>query len=203
MTDARRRRIVQASVWIAPLMLVAILRPWTVRPLEENKPAVFEPETFAASAWPRLMREAAESATDVADVVMPNGSPAKARFVKGIGVVEGVDRQSRVGVILVQVKGSKPAMVAMQIGPVIRGTALRDAASFIHFSDFTNQFEYAGAANALNDYALRTVIAPLPLDTLQGRTMVFTGAAGKSASREDGAIEITPVHLEVVNGRAK
>jgi predicted lipoprotein len=202
-TDARRRRIVQVSVWIAPLMLVAILRPWTVRPLEENKPAVFEPETFAASAWPRLMREAAESATDVADVVTPDGSPAKARFVKGIGVVEGVDRQSRVGVIRVQVKGSKVAMVAMQIGPVIRGTALRDAASFIHFSDFTNQFEYAGAANALNDYALRTVIAPLPIDTLQGRTMVFTGAAGKSASREDGAIEITPVHLEVVNGSAK
>jgi predicted lipoprotein len=198
-TDARQRRIVQASVWIAPVLLIAILRPWTVRPLEQDKPAVFEPETFAASTWPRLRREASESATDVADLVMPDRSPAKARFVKGIGVVEGIDRQSRVGIIRVQVRGSKPAMVALQIGPVIRGTVLRDAASFIHFSDFTNQFDYAGAANALNDYALRTVITPLPIDVLQGRTIAFTGAAGKSVSREDGAIEITPVHLELVN----
>jgi predicted lipoprotein len=198
-TDARRRRIVQASLWIAPVALVAILRPWTVVPLEGNKPAVFAPETFAASTWPRLVREASENATDVAEIVMADGSPTKARFVKGTGVVEGVDRQSRVGVMRVQVKGSRPVKIAMQIGPVIRGTALRDASSFIHFSDFTNQFEYAGAANALNDYALRTIIAPLPIDTLQGRTIVFTGAIGKSALREDGAIEITPVHLEFIS----
>lgn len=203
MTDARRRRIVRASLWIAPVALVAILRPWTVVPLEGNKPAVFEPETFAASTWPRLVREASDNATDVAEIVMPDGSPTKPRFVKGIGVVEGVDRQSRVGVMRVQVKGSRPVKIAMQIGPVIRGTALRDASTFIHFSDFTNQFEYAGASNALNEYALRTVIAPLPFDTLQGRTIMFTGAIGKSAPREDGAIEITPVHLVFVSGEVK
>ena len=202
-TDARRRRLVQVSAWIVPALIVAILRPWTVRPLKENKPAVFEPETFAASTWPRLTREASDNATDVADVVMPDGSPMKARFVKGTGVVVAVDRQSRVGVMRVQVRGSKPVMVAMQIGPVLRGTALRDAASFIHFSDFINQFDYAGAANALNDYALRTVIAPLSIDTLQGRTIMFTGAVSKSASRDDGAIEITPVHLELANGSGK
>jgi predicted lipoprotein len=202
-TDVRRRRVVQAVLWIAPVALVAILRPWTVVPIEGNKPAAFAAEMFAASTWPRLMREASESATDVIDVVMPDGSPTKPRFVKGTGVVEGIDRQSRVGVMRVQVSGSKPAKVAILIGPVIRGTALRDASSFIHFSDFTNQFDYAGAANALNDYVLRTVVAPLPIDTLQGRTVVFTGAMSKSATREDGAIEVTPVQVEVVNGTAK
>jgi len=203
MTAARRRRTVQVILWIAPVAIVAILRPWTVVPLESNKPAVFEAETFAASTWPKLMHEASESATDVADVVMSDGSPARPRFVKGTGVVVGVDRQSRVGVMRVQVTGPKPAKVAIQIGPVIRGTALRDASSFIHFSDFTNQFDYAGAANALNAYALSEVIAPLPIDALHGRAIVFTGAVAKSGTREDGAIEITPVHLELVDGGAK
>jgi hypothetical protein len=32
---------------------------------------------------------------------------------------------------------------------------------------------------------------------------VFTGAISKSATREDGAIEVTPVQVEVVNGTAK
>jgi predicted lipoprotein len=203
MIDARRRRTVQVILWIAPVAIVAILRPWTVVSLEGNKPAVFEAETFAASTWPKLMREASESAIDVAAVVMSDGSPARPRLVKGTGVVDGIDRQSRVGVMRVHVAGSKPANVAIQIGPVIRGTTLRDASSFIHFSDFTNQFDYAGAANALNDYALRQVIAPVPIDTLQGRTIVFTGAVAKSATREDGAIEITPVHLELVDRGAK
>jgi predicted lipoprotein len=203
MTDARRRRTVQVILWIAPAAIVAILRPWTVVPLDGNKPPVFEAETFAASTWPKLMREASENPTDVADVVMSDGSPSRPRFVKGTGVVDGVDRQSRAGVMRVRVTGPKPAKAAIQIGPVIRGTALRDASSFIRFSDFTNQFDYAGAANALNDYALRTVIAPFPFDTLQGRTIVFTGAVAKSATREDGAIEITPVHLELVDRGAK
>ena len=77
-------------------------------------------------------------------------------------------------------------------GTASRGTALRDAASFIQFSDFTNQSDYAGAANALNEYALRTVVAPLPLDAVSGRAISFVGAISTSALRDDGAIEVAP-----------
>ena len=125
-------------------------------------------------------------------------APGKARFLKGTGTVAAVDRQSRVGILRLRQTGSRPATVAIQIGPVIRGTALRDASGFIEFSDFTNQFDYAGAANALNDYALRTVAGALPAAALQGRTITFIGAAGKAPVREDGAIEIVPVQLELV-----
>jgi predicted lipoprotein len=204
-TATRRRRLVTMAVWIlAPAAVLAIVRPWTIRPIESHKPAVFEPESFATSAWPRLAREAAQSATDVSEVVLSAGAAAaKPRFVKGTGEVMGIDRRSRVGVVHVRVGGATPATVAIQVGPVFRGTALRDASTFIHFSDFTNQFDYAGAANALNDHALRTVIAPLQIESLQGRTVTFTGAVGKSAPREDGAIEIVPVSLEVVGAAAK
>jgi predicted lipoprotein len=175
-----------------------------VRPIETIKPAVFDAETFASSAWPRLVREATNSATDVSEIATTVGtSPANARVVKGSGVVSAIDRRSRVGVMLVRVAGATPATVAIQIGPVIRGTALRDASGFIHFSDFTNQSDYAAAANALNDAAMRTVIGPLAIDTLQGRTVVFAGAIGRSAPREDGAIEVVPVRLEVVEAPAK
>jgi len=191
--------MVNATLWIlAPMVLLAIVRPWTIRPIEGEKSTIFEPGTFAAAAWPRLQREASETAADVADIAAAAGaSTTRPRFVKGTGVVTAVDRQSRVGIVRLQLAGARPATVAIQIGPVIRGTALRDATSFIQFSDFKNQFDYAGGANALNDYALRTVVAPIDFDTAQGRTLTFIGAFGKSAVREDGAIEIVPVQLEI------
>jgi len=196
---------VNTLLWIAgPVVLLAAIRPWTIRPIDEHKPAVFEPAAFTVSAWPRLLREASQNATDVSEVaVSANAAAAKARFVKGTGVVADIDRKSRVGVMLVRVAGSKPATVAIQVGPVVRGTALRDASSFIQFSDFLNQFDYAGAANALNDYALRTVVGRMPIDTLQGRTIPFIGAVGKSAPREGEAVEIVPVQLDLVGSAAR
>jgi predicted lipoprotein len=196
---------VKQMLWIlVPVAVIAILRPWTVRPLQSAAKAAFDPATFAASAWPRLLREATGTAADVSEVATASASASgKARFLKGTGIVAAVDRQSRVGVLRVQLTGSKPATVAIQVGPVIRGTALRDASGFIEFSDFTNQFDYAGAANALNDYALRTVLGALPTEALQGRTVTFIGAAGKTPVRADGAIEIVPVQLELVEPQRK
>jgi predicted lipoprotein len=191
-------------VVVGTILLIATLRPWSVRPIEDNKPAVFDAKVFAQSAWPRLVRESANTAIDVAEIAVSTATPLdNARIVKGTGVVSAIDRRSRVGVMLVRATGAKQSAVAIQIGPVIRGTALRDASGFIHFSDFTNQSDYAAAANALNDAALQTVVAPLAIDTLQGRTVIFIGAVGKSAPREDGAIEVVPLRLEVAEGAAK
>jgi predicted lipoprotein len=193
-------------LWIvAPALLVAVLRPWTIRPLGGGETAAFDAGTFAVSAWPRVLREATQTASDVSELAIQAGpsSSANPRFLKGTGVVGAVDRQSRVGVMRVQVSSSTPATVAIQVGPVIRGTAVRDASTFIQFSDFTNQFDFAGAANALNDHVLRTVIGPIPVDTLVGRTITFIGAIGKSPLREDGAIEIVPVQLELIEAAGK
>jgi predicted lipoprotein len=189
-------------LWIAvPVVLLAIVRPWTIRPIDSATPRIFDSSAFASTAWPKLEREANLTATDVSQAAASPAAPAKARFVKGVGRVAAIDQRSRVGVMRVQLLNAGP-IVAIQIGPVIRGTALRDASSFIQFSDFTNQFEFAGAANALNDYALRTVITPLPLATLEGRVVSFVGAVGQSPRREDGAIEIVPVRLGISEGGA-
>jgi predicted lipoprotein len=200
-TQPRQRRLVNQVLWIVvPFAVIAMLRPWTIRPLESAAKGAFDASAFAATAWPRLVREATQTATDVSEVTT---APGKPRFLRGTGTVAAVERQSRVGILRLQRTGSRPVTVAIQIGPVIRGTALRDASGFIEFSDFTNQFDYAGAANALNDYALRIVLGALPADTLQGRTITFIGAAGKAPVREDGAIEIVPVQLELVEPPGK
>ena len=185
---------------VVALAVLAILRPWTVRPIDGDKPVAFDAATFASSAWPRLVRDASLTTIGVADVVPAPGAPvSQARFVKGAGTVTSIDRRSRVGVMLVRLLTSS-LVVAVQIGPVIRGTALRDASGFIQFSDFTNQSEYAAAANALNDSALRLVIAPVQFEALTGRTIWFIGAVGRSQLREDGAIEIVPIQLGVGGG---
>jgi len=209
-TADRRATAVKMLVWIGPVVLVAILRPWTVRHIETDTTVdgrrstvdsrVFDPARFAASAWPRLVGEANNTAVNVSDIVpAPGAPPSQARFVKGVGMVTSVDRRSRVGVMLVRLVSSSQ-VVAIQIGPVMRGTALRDASGFIQFSDFTNQSEYAAAANALNESALRLVIAPVEFETLTGQVVSFVGAVGKSPMREDGAIEVVPVRLGVSVG---
>jgi predicted lipoprotein len=200
MTTGRRPRALRAVLWVVFVAAgLAAVRPWTVRPLHLDKPAAFDATTYAQSVWPRVLSDGMQRATDVGASVE---GPTKARFVKGSGVVTAVDGASRVGLLRVRVSGLA-VPVAIQVGPVIRGTALRDASAFIQFSDFTNQSDYAAAANALNDYALRTVIAPLPLTTLPGRTVAFTGAVGRSVAREDGAIEVVPLRIETLEATAK
>ena len=74
-----------------------------------------------------------------------------------------------------------PATVAIQVGPVLRGTALRDALGFVRFTDFVNQFDFAAVANALNERVLTTVLGPVDVRGLSGQRVSFTGAV--SATR--------------------
>jgi predicted lipoprotein len=75
--------------------------------------------------------------------------------------------------------------VTVLTGPVIRGTALRDALPFIQFSQFTNQLEYARVANVLNDRAVKVAQAA---QVKSGDLVRYAGAASS-----DGVI---PVFLE-------
>jgi predicted lipoprotein len=93
-----------------------------------------------------------------------------------------------------------PALVGVQIGPVLRGTAVRDALSFVRFTDFANQTEFAAVSNALNDRVLRDVVGPLDLDALTGRTVTVIGAASFAIAGSDRQVELVPVTLRVEGG---
>jgi len=73
------------------------------------------------------------------------------------------------------------ADLRLQLGPVIRGTVLRDVAPFYNFDDFRDQIEFAKLARAINERAKAKIV--VPEGDLIGRTVSFTGVtAVKSAT---------------------
>jgi len=63
--------------------------------------------------------------------------------VTGTGVIVETKMKSRAAKLQVDTVGDGKADVTIQLGPIIRGTALRDAMSFLSFSDFRDQIEFA------------------------------------------------------------
>jgi predicted lipoprotein len=123
----------------------------------------------------------------------------RAVFVKATATVVGIDRSSRIGLARLRLpwaKDGQPA-AALQIGPVLRGTALRDALEFIRFTDFVNQLEFAGVANALNDRVVKDVLGAVNVDALAGREVAFVGAVPVSGG---AVLEIVPVRLHEAGG---
>ncbi len=147
-----------------------------------------------------MLEEASRTAVDVSaarqSLANQGGASApsrKAVFVKATGIVTGVDRRSRVGLARLRVAEGPQGEVAIRIGPVLRGTGLRDATSFIRFNDFSNQFEFAAVANALHDRVLRDVLGPVAFETLTGKPVTVLGAATLAA---DGGLDIVPIQVQ-------
>jgi len=188
---------------------LAVTRPWTIRPLESTSKAAFDARAFVERAWPKVTATAEESAIDVTRVLAETSdgaaaqpAAARARFVRGHGVVVDVDQHSRVGLMHVKLEGPGPgSVVALQIGPVLRGTAVRDAAPFIQFTDFANQTDFAAVANGLNDCVLSRVLASVDPAAVKGRPVTFVGAMPSAAGRDGAPIEIVPVSLVLGSAR--
>ncbi|MCO8270545.1 DUF2291 domain-containing protein [Actinoplanes sp. TRM 88003] len=123
------------------------------------------------------------------------GSPF-AFMVKGSGKVTDVDTSVPTGPVTVEVPvaGGKPVKVTIATGPVIAGTAIRDAVKFIAFGDFTNQIDYAEVANQINTKAKTEVIAKVDRDSLKGKTVDFYGAF---SALSPGTIFLVPTELAV------
>lgn len=206
MTQLLSRPSVRVALAIVVLAgALAILQPWTVRPIGQSAPPAFDGTTYAEQVWSRLQEEAHRTAVDIAaaGTASEDGgrtvSSGRATFVTVTGTVLEIDRASRVGIARVRAPGPPPRVVAIQVGPVVRGTALRDAASFIHFGDFANQFEFAAVSNALNDHVHSRVLGPLDLDALPGKTVRVLGATRRpAAGATDGPADVVPVAIEIL-----
>jgi len=182
------------------VVALAVSRPWTVRPIATEPADRFDATAFADSIWSRVAGEAATAvdlATALGDLDAERGPGARTPlFVEGSGTVTAVELGSRVGLLRLRVDGAPSAEVALQVGPVLRGTALRDALSFVRFTDFANQSEFAGVANALNDEVLHSVLDGLDAEALSGKRVSFVGAVVLGGPGK-AALEIVPVSLEI------
>lgn len=114
-------------------------------------------------------------------------------MVKGEGKVLELDTSSRAGLLTVDLAPyDGKADAALAVGPVITGTALRDAMPFIKFNDFTNQLEFADVSKALHEKVMSDVIEGFDAEASVGKTIRFWGAMTL-----DDPLVITPVRIEV------
>ncbi len=92
------------------------------------------------------------------------------------GKVVAANIASRAATIDVDADGDGKADASIQIGPAMRGTALRDALDFVSFNTFTNQIDFAKFGKAFNQHVDRTALSALPRDKLVGRQVTILGA---------------------------
>jgi predicted lipoprotein len=76
------------------------------------------------------------------------------------GVVEKLDTVSRSGKITIRDSGGQ--IVVVQIGPTIRGTALRDGYKGVSYQDFNDQVLFGDYGRAINDLAVADIQRAAP-----------------------------------------
>jgi predicted lipoprotein len=92
------------------------------------------------------------------------------------GRIVSAETTSRAATISVDTKGDGKIAAVVQVGPAMRGTALRDSLDFVSFNDFKNQIDYAQFGKAFNQRVVKTILAQLPRDSLVGREVKILGA---------------------------
>lgn len=216
----------RALALTAVLMLAAFFAacvPWTVRPIgsadaETGSVAPVTPAAYVDSMWaPRLLpaiENSAAPARTFLDAYAKSPVEALSRWgrrdsggpvylsIKGEGRVITVDTKSKVGLAMVDVApfDGKPDL-SIQIGPVLRGTSLRDATGLVRFTDFVNQLQFADVANELNDRVLKTVLSPIAPATLAGKMVSFAGTANAQPDSTPPIRELIPVRLALQESR--
>jgi predicted lipoprotein len=109
------------------------------------------------------------------------------------GVVIEANTESRAATIAVDTTGKGKTDAIVQIGPAMRGTAIRDALDFVSFNDFTNQIDFARYGKAFNTYVDRRTLEKLPRDSLVGRKVTVVGAYPLTSAAETPLV--TPVEI--------
>ncbi len=113
--------------------------------------------------------------------------------VKDAGRVVEAKLDSRARTASVDTDGDGAADVTVQLGPVIKGSALRDVAPFFNFDDFRDQIEFAKLGRALNDRVSGKIA--LPDGDITGLSLAFTGVV--ALKKADEALVVTPIAVEV------
>ena len=206
-------RALKTAVLVLPILLVGC-KIATIRPLEPEgearDPQEFDAATYVDALWEEDLPAALEQAVDLGELLPALAADPEAAgerwgrregsgpfhvVVKGSGRVTDVDTSSRTGLARLDIQASdEDREILLQIGPVIRGTSIRDALPTVSFDQFVNQIQYADVANELNARVERELLATLEREALEGRQLRVTGMVTLS---DDEVLTITPVRLEV------
>jgi predicted lipoprotein len=114
--------------------------------------------------------------------------------VKGEGRVVEANLTSRARKAMVDVDGDGTADLTLQLGPVIKGTSLRDLAPFYRFGDFRDQIEFAKLGRALNDRAAAGL--QVPEGNLVGKAVSFSGTVDLKSATDPWLVTAVTVTVE-------
>ena len=165
----------------------------------------FTPATYGASEFPKIqagIEQRAVGAGMLAAAIAKDPAAAAKRY--GVATdsgpefcvsFTGVVGKGDFGTYDVAVSGvPKSVVIAVQTGPAILGTDLRDATGTIKFGTFTNQIDYQNAGAALNNEMKTQVLAKVDAANLKGKTISVVGAFALSDPK---SWTVTPAKLEV------
>ncbi|CAN7618521.1 DUF2291 family protein [Pararhizobium sp. LjRoot255] len=92
------------------------------------------------------------------------------------GTIVKAETKSRAAYLDTDVDGDGKADVRVQIGPVIKGTAIRDSLDFVNFNEFKNQIQWAEFGKAFNIHVNGLTLEKLPREGLEGKNVEALGA---------------------------
>ncbi|VBB09685.1 Hypothetical protein LUCI_4983 [Lucifera butyrica] len=216
-----------AAVIVSLTLLLSGCKLYTVVPNDKNKENrqgvtfyfqddSFDADKFVAAAWdskvlPVMNRKAVDIGVVLA-AIRNNVEEAGKKYgvrsaqggkewnfiVKGKGNVLKINTESRNGTMDIDLPPyDHKAELKIQVGPVIKGTSVRDSLDFIKFDDFKNQMDFAEVSNALNKRIKELILSKLDLKQAPNREIEFTGAFTVMPA---GEIVVTPVQLTLAGG---
>jgi predicted lipoprotein len=209
-------RIVILLLFVLFAIIFALRPPFVVRPLTDRvgtgtaaQNAQGAAAKFVDPIWTsKVLPTIQEKAQDIAKIlpeIRSDPDTAGQKYgrreatnpynymVKGTGKVTEIHNESQAGTATVEIPELNEK-VALQIGPVVRGTALRDATGIVSFNQFSNQLDYADVSKEMNLRALKTAFANVDPASLAGKTVTFFGAFTFDPHSKS-LILITPVKI--------
>ena len=166
--------------------------------VETNWAGRIEPELVQNAVELRDMLAALKKDPDAAQKKFGRRQDETAQYnfmVKGRETIKAVNTESAAGTIELAVPDlSGEGGACVQIGPVVKSTAVRDVLSFIHFGDFTNQLEFANISKSINFHVRDKVAAGIKEKARPGKKLFFVGAFSEDPG---GKVLITPVQIRV------
>jgi predicted lipoprotein len=217
---SRTRTTIGALVGFAIIVFLCLRPPFVIKPLQPaaNSGAAAadttsDPNSFVEPIWkskviPTILDKAVDAVVLLAELrTDPEAAGQKYGrreatnpfnyMIKGSGKVTQVNTESRAGTMTVEVgNGSNRETINLQIGPVVIGTALRDATGLVNFNQFTNQIDYAGVSKEMNSRAIKDALAGNDPASFAGKTIQFFGAFTFDP-KSNSPIRVTPVKLEI------
>jgi predicted lipoprotein len=210
------RRIVILVLFVLLAIFFTLKPPFVIRPLiDQSSTGAGSPTGQSAAAkfvdpiWTsKVLPAIEEKGQDIAEIlpeIRANPEAAGQKYgrreatnpynymVKGTGKMTEIHNESRAGTATVEISGLNEK-VELQIGPVVRGTALRDATGVVSFNQFSNQLDYADVSKELNGRALKAAFANVDPASLVDKTVTFFGAFTFDP-RSKSPILITPVKI--------